>query len=357
MSIKYAKDQPAGFTNRIENVAIVGAGGQVGKHIAEELLKTGKHNVSAITRVGSNSKVPKGVKVVEVDYDDEQTLVNGLKGQQFLFISLAVTAPIDTQDKLVAAAAKAGVQWIMPNSYGTDFANKPLLKGILTAERTEAGVAAVEKAGISWVFMSCNFWYEYSLSMGDAWYGFDIPNKKVTFYDDGKTLINTSTWRQCGRAAAQLLSLKELPDDENDQSPTLSQWRNKILYISSFLVSQRDMLDSLNRVLDATESDWKIEYEPTDVRYKRGLDIMKSGNVVGFGMAMYSRAFYPNGDGNYEAKYGLANEVLGLPKEDIDEATKLAVEMAEAGFGTRRLQEELEVLGQQEDAWLIKLQK
>jgi hypothetical protein len=274
-----------------------------------------------------------------VDYDDEQSLVNGLKGHQFLFISLAVSAPIETQDKLAAAAAKAGVPWVMPNSYGADFANKPLMQGILTSERTEGGVAAVEKAGLSWIYMSCNFWYEYSLAMGNSWYGFDITNKKVTFYDDGKTRINTSTWRQCGRAAAQLLSLKELPDDENDQSPTLSQWRNKPLYISSFLVSQRDMLDSLNRVLGSTDSDWKIEYEPTDVRYKRGLDILKAGNLLGFGMAMYSRAFYPNGDGNYEAKYGLANKALGLPEEDFDEATKLAIQMAEAEYGPRRLQE------------------
>ncbi|KAL7942541.1 NAD(P)-binding protein [Trichoderma barbatum] len=337
MSIKYAKDQPAGFTNRIENVAIVGAGGQVGKHIAEELLKTGKHNVTAITRIGSKSELPEGVKVVEVDYNDEQTVIDGLKGHQFLFISLAVTAPRDTQAKIMTAAAKAGVSWVMPNSYGGDLNNKSLMAEMMAAPGAEAGVSAAEKAGLSWVWMSCNFWYEYSLAMGSGWYGFDIPNKKVTFYDDGKTRINTSTWRQCGRAAAQLLSLKELPEDENDQSPTLSQWRNKVLYISSFLASQRDMLDSLNRVLGTTDGDWEIDYEPTDVRYKRGLEIFKTGNIVGFGMAMYSRAFYPNGDGNYEAKHGLSNKMLGLPEEDFDEATKLSVEMDNGGLSARRI--------------------
>ncbi|RFU80461.1 hypothetical protein TARUN_1754 [Trichoderma arundinaceum] len=339
MSIKYAKDQPAGFTNRIERVAIIGAGGQVGKPIAEELLKTGKHTVTAITRVGSSSDLPKGVQVVQVDYDDEKTLIEGLKGQQFLFISLAVTAPKDVQAKIISAAATAGVQWIMPNSYGADPTNKALLKDVLLLEGAEGGVGAVEQAGLSWIYMSCSFWYEYSLSMGNPLYGFDITDRKVTFYDDGKTRINTSTWRQCGRAAAQLLSLKELPDDENDQSPTISQWRNKPLYISSFLVSQRDMLDSLNRVLGTADSDWQIEYEPADARYKRGQEIMKTGNVAGFAMAMYSRTFYPNGDGNYEAKYGLANKALGLPEEKLDDATKLAVEMAEAGFAARRFKE------------------
>jgi hypothetical protein len=47
---------------------------------------------------------------------------------------------------------------------------------------------------------------------------------------------------------------------------------------------------------------------------------------------MYSRVYYPNGDGDYETSKGLANEVLALPKEDIDEATKEAVEMAKSGW-------------------------
>ncbi|KAL5459629.1 hypothetical protein PMIN07_005703 [Paraphaeosphaeria minitans] len=40
---------------------------------------------------------------------------------------------------------------------------------------------------------------------------------------------------------------------------------------------------------------------------------------------MYTQVFYQNGDGNYEAAQGLANERLGLPKEDLDAVTKWAV--------------------------------
>ncbi|KAJ4859288.1 nmrA-like family domain-containing protein [Trichoderma breve] len=333
MSIRYAKDQPAGFTNYIKNVAVIGAGGEVGKPIATELLKTGKYNVTAITRFDSKTSLPTLVNVIRVNYDDEQTLIDALKGQQFIFITLAATAARDTQAKIITAAAKAGVSWVMPNSYAPDFANKALMTDIMIGPAAEAGVASVEQAGMSWIYMTCGFWYEFSLSVGSPWCGFDILDKKVTFYDDGNTRINMSTWEQCGRAAAQLLSLKELPDDEMDQSPTISQWRNKILYISSFLASQRDMLDSLHRVMGTTDDDWQIDHEPTDTRYKRGLQILQSGNIEGFGMAMFARTYFPNGDGNYEAKYGLANKELGLPKENFDEATKLAVKMAEAGFG------------------------
>lgn len=357
MAPKYAKDQPAGFSNRIERVAVVGVScfsllvlkcsrtnaiqqvsGQIGKYMTEALLSTGKHTITAITRKEGNSKIPEGCQVARVDYDNEAELVNALKGQQFLIISLAVTAPKDTQAKLIKAAAKAGVAWIMPNCYGGDIKNEKLMAESLVGAGVYTGVRQIEEEGVSsWVAMCCSFWYEFSLSMGPAWYGFDFANKKVTFVDDGKTQINTSTWEQCGRAIRALLSLKELPDDDKDKSPTLSNWRNEPLFISSFLASQRDMLDSVHRVLGTTDADWEVVQEGHLERYQRGQELMKQGQLEGFGMCLYTRAFYPNGDGNYEAKHGLANDVLGLPKEDFDDATKLAVDMAAGDFMKKRL--------------------
>lgn len=302
--------------------------------MTESLLKTGKHTVTSITRSGSENKLPDGVKVAPVDYEDESTLVDAFKGQQFLIVCLSVMVPPGTHKKLVTAAAKAGVPWVMPNCYSGDFTNESLNRDNVHSASTMAAINDVEEAGVSsWIGMACSFWYEFSLAMGPPWYGFDFTNKKVTFYDDGKTFINTSTWEQCGKAAAGLLSLKELPEDENDTSPSISQWRNKPLFISSFLTSQREMLDSVNRVMGRTDKDWAIEYEASDARYKRGMEQLKAGDRMGFAIALYSRAFYPNGDGNYEEKHGLANEALGLPKEDFDEATKRAVAMVESGFG------------------------
>ncbi|PFH63435.1 hypothetical protein XA68_10026 [Ophiocordyceps unilateralis] len=327
MAAKYAKDQPAGFTNRIERVAIVGATGKVGSYMTKALSSTGKHVVTAITRKGGGSVMPEGVKVAEVDYEREETLVEALRGQQFLVVSLSPRAPTDTQEKLARAAAQAGVSWMMPNCYGTDIRNAALEKENLSGAPVLAGIEAVEKAGVSWVTMCCSFWYDYSLAMGPCWFGFDFDKKEVTFIDDGQTRINVSTWDQCGRAIKALLSLKELPEDEADKSPTLSQWRNQPLYISSFLVSQRDMLDSIQRVQGTKDADWHIEREESTVRYKRGMDLLQKGVFRGFGICLYTRTFYPNGDGNFEAKYGLANDVLGLPKEDLDEATKRTLEM------------------------------
>lgn len=287
-----------------------------------------------MTRKDSNTKVPEGVIPIKVDYDDHESLVNALKGQQFLIISLAVTVPRGTQAEIIKAASKAGVTWIMPNCYGTNVFDEKLGEENLTRPGVIPGIKLIEEEGVSsWIAMCCSFWYEFSLAMGPGWYGFDFKNRKVTLIDDGKTRINTSTWDQCGRAMKALLSLKELPEDEHDQSPTISNWRNKPLFISSFLASQRDMLDSVNRVMGTTDADWTIEYEPHKERYQRGREILKSGDHLGFGICLYTRTFYPNGGGNFEDTQGLANDILGLPREDFDEATKRSIGMIEGGFG------------------------
>ena len=288
--------------------------------------------MTALVRSDSKSTLPKGVKVAQINYDDENSLEAALKGQEFLIITLAVRAPPETHSKLVKAAAAAGVPYIMPNIYGFDIFNKKLAEDTLYGSSLEK-YSEVESLGVSsYIVMCCGFWYEWSLALPQPWFGFDIKARKVTFYDDGKTRISTSTWDQCGRALAGLLSLKEIPDDANDKSPTVSQWKNKPLYISSFLVSQRDMLDSLNRVLGTTDKDWEIDYESTAERYKNGLAEMQKGQMVGLAKAMYSRVFYPNGDGDFETSRGLDNDLIGLPKDDLDEATKRAVQMNEDGF-------------------------
>jgi uncharacterized protein YbjT (DUF2867 family) len=53
--------------------------------------------VTALTRTGSKNSLPAGVVAAPVDYDDEATLVAALQGQQFLVITLPVTAGPDTR--------------------------------------------------------------------------------------------------------------------------------------------------------------------------------------------------------------------------------------------------------------------
>lgn len=291
------------------------------------MLETGRHTVTALTRKGSKSVLPSGVKVVEVDYDDSDSIISALQGQQFLIITLAVSAPSDLHGKIVQAASKAGVSYVMPNIFGGDVQNKSLVEDSVLGNIYKERLNECRKSGMSYVVLVCGQWYEWSLALPEPWFGFDIKKRTVTFFDNGKTRINVSTWLQCGRAIAAFLSLPE-----SGASPSVADWKNKPLYISSFKVSQRDMLDSLHRVTGTTDNDWEISYEPTDERYKRGISELQKGIRTGFATSLYARAFFPVGEGDYESQHGLSNDTLGLPKEDLDEATKRTVEMVDDGF-------------------------
>ncbi|KAJ5105997.1 hypothetical protein NUU61_003344 [Penicillium alfredii] len=332
MAGNYVKNQAPGFINQIRRVAMVGAGGSVGKPIAQEVLKTGKHTLTALTRVGSQNTLPEGIQSVSVDYNDEASLMSALKDQDCLIITLAVTAPSDTQLKLVQAAAKAGVKYVMPNIWGCDVTNEGLANDVPGWNRMPAVAAEMEKAGIAWIGVICGFWYEHSVTLGPDAFGFNFVEKKLTLCDDGNTKINISTQTQCGRAVATILSLPVLPQDEDDQSLTVARWLNKQVFISSFLLSQKDMFESWKRVTGDQDSDWTIEYEPSSQRHQRGVERVKQGDFSKYPLTMYSRVLFPNGGGNFESTHELANSLLGLPMEDLDEQTKKAKVMVDRGY-------------------------
>ncbi|KAK3721770.1 hypothetical protein LTR37_002935 [Vermiconidia calcicola] len=333
MAPHYAKEQPKGFKNHVENIAIVGAGGRSGRFIAEALMMGGRHRVTAITRTDSTNQMPPGVhETKQVNYDSRLSLVEALRGQDVLVITMGVMAPKESQTRLIDAAVEAGVRWILPNDWGVDHTNENLANDTMLGARYEEIHAHVETVGgdkTHWIGVSCSFWYEFSLAGSEARFGFDFDKKEVTFFDSGNEKVNTTTWPQVGRAVARLLSLKVSPEDESDHSPCLSQFNNRSVYISSFLISQRDMLDSVLRVTGDNKDDWKACYEDVKKRFKRGSEMMKQANMTGFAILLYSRIFFKNGGGNVSHK--LDNEALGLPEEDLDEATKVAVEMAQRG--------------------------
>ncbi|KAK7756977.1 hypothetical protein SLS62_000993 [Diatrype stigma] len=356
MARGYSKDQPQGFTNRIERVAIVGAGGHMGKHLTEHLLKTGKHIVTAITRPESTSKLPEGVHVARVDYtggDDDTALIDTLRGHQALIITLSIAAPRSTtMSKLLRAAAAAGVSYVLPNWFGHDPANEALCDdSLLRPGRDElrAEVARLGDHAPRLIFLACGFWYEFSLAGGPDRFGFDFARRSLVMFGDGgdDVPIRVSTWPQCGRAVAALLSLPELPHDEGDDrssAATLSRFCDDgsdnnnstvptAVYISSFRISQRDMFESVKRVTGTADADWTVTRgEPAEKRWRDGRAAIDGGDFSAFTKMLYSRMFVPGGDdSDYESGRVLHNDVLGLPVEDLDACTAVSVRMGEKG--------------------------
>jgi hypothetical protein len=322
---------PSSHTSYIPTNSKIQASGNVGSHILKSLLATNNHQITVLTRTDSTATFPSTVTVKKVDYASEKSIEEALRGTDFLIISLFARAPPDVHPRIVNAAAAVGVEYVMPNWFGFGFDGRT---GSVPPDAIGGAFARfiddVKKANVKYVALCCGFWYEFSLGMGEPWFGFDIAGRKVTMFDEGTKRINTSTWELCGDAVAKVLSL---PVGGKEGGVGLKDWENKGLYVSSFLISQRDMLDSLHRVLGTTDEDWEIRYQPAEERYEEGLKELQEGNMVGFAKALYSRTFYPEGRGDYETGFGVDNGKLELAKEDLDVATQRAVEMVQGGFG------------------------
>ncbi|KAJ4262899.1 hypothetical protein NW762_006512 [Fusarium torreyae] len=326
MAQEFATQQPKGFVNYIKTVAIVGASGHIGHAFTDELLKTGKHTVTAITRVGSGSVFPDEVKVASVDYDNQESLVSALGGQDLLVITLSLNSPPGTHTKLVKAAAEAGVPYVVPNVHSVNFRDSNALRDDLPAgNNILANIAEVKEHGLVSIAIFNGFWYEYSLSLGPHTFGIDLNNHTALFYDDGNKAINVSTWMQVGRSLAALASLKRLPEDEKDDSLTLARFHDRPVFVSSFKVSQVDILESVKKVTGTSDKDWLISYQSSKEAYKEGQKELEQGNPLGFYKSLHARVFYPSGDADFEPD----NEILGLPEDILDEATKRALKLAE----------------------------
>lgn len=213
----------------------------------------------------------------------------------------------------------------MPKGYGADIENTKLGEDMMTGPTAKAARDEIESLGMQWITVCCGFWYDYSLAGGEARLGFDFDERTLTIYDDGETKNSMSTLSQVGRAVAKVLSFKELPQDEKDTSLTVSTWLNKPIYLKSFVINQTDMFESVKRVTCTSDADWTVTHEDSKKRYADGLAMVKTGNMAGFGKLLYARGFFPDGASDFSAK--AHNEVLSLPEESLDEATRDGIDM------------------------------
>jgi len=321
MALRYATNQ---FKNYVENITIVGAGGTIGSYIARALIAQGKHKINALTRLESKSELPHGLhEIKKVDYSNHDNLVSALKGQEALIITMIRTAPEESQTRLIDAAVEAGVKYILPNEYG---ASETLR--LPHVVKTREYIERVGKGATKWIGFCSGLWYDHSLpgnkaAGGKYRFGFDFGSKTLTLFDDGNTKICVVTWKQTGEAIAKLFALKRLPrlpENVEDKSLTLSQFEDRVLFVNSFTISQRDMFTSVLRVTGDRESEWKVEYENSQERFERGQRMQKSGDVIGSVVWLYARVLFPDGTGDFSQQ--IMNRELDLPKEDLDEETQ-----------------------------------
>ena len=294
-------------------IAMIGASGTVGTPTISSLLDTGIHTITVISRADSQASFPEGIKVKKGEYNDESFLVSALQGQDVLILQLGFGG-LASQSILIAAAAKAGVQWVLPTEFGSDHSAR-LAQDLPMMTMKNQFREQAEKLGMRWIGVINNPWFDWSLKQ-DLW-GIDIPARKAVLYNGGNVKFNATTLSGVGRSVAALLSL---PDDK------LHAYDNRFVYLSCFYTTQNEILQSVLRATGDKESDWEITHSTTEERLKEDEALIAGGNPMGFIKGFYAQHLHEGFGGDYQSKALNDAAILGVKGGSLDAAVQSVVD-------------------------------
>jgi len=284
----------------IKNVAIIGAGGNLGPAVVKALVDAG-FNVTALSRIGSTSSIPSGIQVHKTDYDSPTSLAEAFKGQDAV-VSTIATGALAQQQKIIDAAVKAGVKKFIPSEFGINTQN--ISGGVAKILGTKVQIqeqlkkAAAENSHFSWTGVSTSLFFDWGIKVG--FLGYSIPTKTATIFDSGNEPFTGTNLATIGLAVASILKHPE-------------ETANRYLDIASFVTTQNAILSILE---EETGTKWTVVKKDTGESLKTADEKLAKGDYSAFGDYL---KFYLHKDGGGQSppESKLANKELGLPKEDL----------------------------------------
>lgn len=284
----------------IKNVAVVGASGNLGKPVVEQLSAAG-FNVTALTRESSKVTFPSGVQVKKVDYDSVESLKSALKGQDAVVCTTATMAS-GVQKPIVDAAVAVGVKRFIPSEFGlnTRTVTHPVLKNMLqTKVLTIDHLIEQNKKNPSftWTGVSTGMFFDWGLK--EFGLGFDKAAKKATVIDSGNKFIYSTNLPFIGKALAAILTKSE-------------ETANQYLCVASFIHTPRELVKIVE---EESGEKWEVESVKSSDLNTQGNEKLKNGDPMAFLNFLLE---YVHGDGyDYSAKTEkFANDLLGIGFED-----------------------------------------
>lgn len=133
--------------------------------------------------------------------------------------------------------------------------------------------------------------------------GFDLKGHKAVLFNKGTDTWSTTTLPSIGLAVKNALLLP-------------AETANKYIFIDSFTISQAQILASLEKL---TATKWEVTYSDSEKQKKEGLEKMSNGDFSGaMSLIQYINSVHGHG-GNFAEYEKTQNELLSLPKENIDD--------------------------------------
>ncbi|KAH9213866.1 putative oxidoreductase CipA-like protein [Leptodontidium sp. 2 PMI_412] len=307
-------------TIQARKIAFIGASGQLGKPTIDALVKLGAHTITAIQRSEATSTFPAGVIVEKGNLEDESFLARVLKGQDAVVLMPPLAQLITLQEPAIRVAAQVGVPYVFPSEFGPDpFAGQLVEENeLLVAKKSIRDL--VEKLGVSsWVSVAIGPWLDDGLVKG--LFGIDTKARKATIWQGADSKAATATTAHTGEALAAVLSLPETD---------LAKYKNKAVYTPSFHLTQREILQAVQRATGTVDADWDIKTRDVNEVAKEYEEKIREGDGMAPYVKFFVTHFLEGHGGDFESKVDAAEleklEQLGLRKENLDQVIKTALQ-------------------------------
>ena len=285
-----------------KNILLVGANGSLGKHILGSLLADKTFNVTVLSRTNSTASFASNVKVIKIDYSDEQALVTALNGQDVVISAIGGEGLSTNFDStLLKAALRSGVKWFIPSEFGIDTShpaaqNNPVFAPKIAVAKllkeNEANIA--HTAIITGVFLDWGF--------DNGFLGFDIDHRSATLFDEGKNRVSGTTLANIGQAVVSIL-----------RNPAMA--KNKRIYVADVTFTQQQVLEFFQK---HTETQWTITNVSTSSLLEQAGEAFSKGDTM-TGVVCFLRNIIYGGQGASEFDTKISNADLGLKAISLEE--------------------------------------
>ncbi|KAJ5856456.1 uncharacterized protein N7529_010400 [Penicillium soppii] len=275
-------------------VAIVGASGNVGPAVLEQLLVAG-FDVTVLTRSDSDKKFDSRAQIAKVDYESFDSLKDALANQDVVVSTLNVGAvPLAIHSRIIDAAAATGVKRFIPSEYGCDTTNAQAAKLPVFGDKVKVQEHlknTSQTSGLSYSLLITGPFLDWGIEKG---FILDTSGPVVTLYDGGEQRFSTTTLNGVGKGVVGIIN-------------NLDSTKNIPVYVEEARVSQKDLLR-----LSGSKIDTQI-VQTVDLEKGAFEELGKpSPNPAVFATKFILRSIFGEGFGSLFDPKKLSNDLFGL---------------------------------------------
>lgn len=287
------------------------ATGALGTHIAAALSENIHFDLTVLVRPGYVDSLSKRCRVIEVNYESDESLFQALQGQDVLVSALGKTA-LSLQGRLVDAAVIAGIRRIIPSEFGANLTN-PLTRKfptyrpkVLVEEQLEQ---YRQQRGISYTFIYCNCLLDWGLSHPGRML-LDPNERSIRLYDGGNVKFSTTSMPTVAKAVVAVLDHYQ-------------ETANRHLFIHDVVITQNELL-TMAREVTAGDGGKEWDILPVDTAQAE-VDAYENFKLDPRSQqafyAFAARGAFGEGYGGCFRKND--NELLGIPEMDLAQVKEI----------------------------------